>query len=99
MVYLEYEKESRYVVEIHEETPNTVPMENDYAISNEFSVGDEFKYLIIVNSVDENRTATSVSSIQQARTYSVILKENKGLKQRQEATDNAVLQLLMEGMM
>lgn len=66
MVYLEYHKETKQVVEIHEEVPN-VSTDYDFAKSDQFAVGDEFEWTIWINSVDEEKNVTSHSAMCFAR--------------------------------
>lgn len=80
MVFLEYEINSRYVIEIHDSEPLTITDGSALAKSLQFQVGDEFEYLIKVNEVDHENNAISVSSIKQARSYSRMLKENAELR-------------------
>lgn len=62
MSYLEYHKETKQVVEIHETVP-TLSDGYDYAISDAFAVGDEFEWTIWVNEVDGEKNLTSHSAI------------------------------------
>jgi hypothetical protein len=94
MIYLEYEKNTKYVIEIHEVEPTNIISENLICKTNKFNIGDEFQYLIIVNEVDENGFAVSISAIQQARSYSLILKENEQLKKRLLESENAIVTLM-----
>lgn len=80
MVYLEYHKETKQVVEIHEAEP-TVSTEYDFAISNQFAVGDEFEWTIWVNSVDEEKNLTSHSAIRNNPNAKRLLQENEQLKE------------------
>ena len=62
LVCLEYHKETKQVVEIHESEP-TVSADYDYAISDQFVAGDEFELTIWVNSVDKEKNLTGHSAI------------------------------------
>lgn len=94
MVFLEYEKDTKYVIEIHETEPSSIADGCAIAQSDQFAVGDEFEYLIKVNSVDGNGTVTSYSSVRQARSYSRILQESKQLQEWQEEQDDILMDLL-----
>lgn len=78
-MYLEYHKETKQVVEIHEAVP-TVSTDYDYAISDQFIVGDEFEWTIWVNSVDEEKNLTSHSAIRNNPNAKRLLQENQQLK-------------------
>lgn len=79
MVYLEYETATKQVVEIHEKIP-TVESGYDYAISEQFTVGDEFEQAIWVNKVDENKKVISCSAIRNNPNAKRLLEENAILK-------------------
>lgn len=83
MVYLEYHKEMKQVVEIHEIEP-TVSTDYDYAISDNFTVGDEFEWTIWVNSVDDDKNLTSHSAIRNNPNAKRLLQENEQLKHENE---------------
>ncbi len=86
MVYLEYEINTKQVVEIHETEPTLVEG-YDYAMSDEFVVGDELEKTIWINVVTEDKYVTSASAIRNNPQAKRLLEENKKLKQ-----DNALLQ-------
>lgn len=62
MSYLEYEKGTKQVIEIHTTQPDVIG-NYDFALSNQFQVGDEFAYTIFINEVDENKTVKSFYAI------------------------------------
>jgi len=94
MVYLEYENSTGHVIEIFDEEPQSLEDGHSLAQSDDFSVNDEFDYLITINSVDENQNVTSASSVRQARSYSKLLKENQELKRKSEDQQSAINFLL-----
>lgn len=53
MVWLEYGKLDGYVVQISESKPPTIRDGHAVAQANDYSVGDEFEYYIVVNKVQE----------------------------------------------
>lgn len=83
MVYLEYHKETKQVVEIHEAAP-TVSSDYNFAVSNQFVVGDEFEWTIWVNEVDEEQNLTSHSAIRNNPNAKRLLQENERLKKENE---------------
>lgn len=83
MSYLEYHKESKQVVEIHEKEP-TVSSEYDYAVSHNFEIGDEFEWTIWINSIDEDKNLTSHSAIRNNPNARRLLMENELLKHENE---------------
>src|SRR5699024_2894974 len=95
-MYLEYHKEKKQVVEIHESEP-TLKDGYDYAISDQFEVGDEFEWTVWVNSTDDEKNLTSYSAIRNNPNAKRLLEENKVLKeensQLRNDLDNAVLEL------
>lgn len=91
-MYLEYHKEKKQVVEIHEEKP-TLKDEYDYTISDEFKVGDEFEWTIWVNEVDEEKELISHSSIRNNPNGKRLLEENEELKQKNADLEQAVAEL------
>lgn len=96
MIYLEYHKQTKQVVEIHTDEPNA-SNDFDYAISDSFIVGDEFELTIWVNEVDENKYLLSYSAIRNNPNAQRLLRENVELKQEtiairiQSAQSNAEL--------
>ena len=97
MVFIKYHLESGQVVLISLEE---FEAEEGYGIakSHEFSEGDEFDKTIYINTIDGEGNVTSFATIKNTSAVKKILIENDQLRRRQEATDAAVLQLLMEGM-
>lgn len=95
-MYLEYHKDKKQVVEIHEDEP-TLKDGYDYATSDSFNVGDEFEWTIWVNEVDEDKNLTSYSAIRNNPNAKRLLEENKDLKDEnthlRNDLDNAVLEL------
>lgn len=80
MVYLEYHKQTKRVVEIHESEP-TVSSDYNYALSDNFAVGDEFEWTIWVNDVDEEKNLISHSAIRNNPNANRLLQENEQLKE------------------
>jgi hypothetical protein len=104
MVYLQYHIETKQVVEIHDSEP-IISIGYDYAISADFSVGDEFEQTIWINVVDKNKNLVSHSAIRNNPQATRLLKENQQLKEenvdlqsRVTTTQQAVDFLLMGGM-
>lgn len=92
MIYLEYHKETKQVVEIHEIEP-IVSSGYDYAISSSFVVGDEFEWTIWINDVDEEKGLISHSAIRNNPNAKRLLQENEQLKQENQllkAQNNAL---------
>ncbi|WP_342510609.1 hypothetical protein MKY34_19580 [Sporosarcina sp. FSL K6-1522] len=79
MAYLEYQKQTKQVVEIHESEP-TVSSDYDYAVSENFTVSDEFEWTIWVNGVDVDKNLTSHSAIRNNPNAKRLLQENEQLK-------------------
>lgn len=96
MVYLEYEKNTKQVVEIHKTEPITVEG-YDFTSSNSFEVGDEFEWTIWINEVDENKKLISYSAIRNNPNAKRLLEENKILKEQLQATQEAVDFLILNG--
>lgn len=93
MVYLEYDIQSKQVVEIHEEEPKVV--ENyDFAITDNFIVGEEFEQTIWINEVDENKNLTSFSAIRNNPNARRLLQENEALKTAQAETNTMLLDFM-----
>lgn len=92
MAYLEYEANTKQVVEIHENVP-TIKGNYNYAISPYFKVGDEFELTIFVNEVDEEKNLLSYSAIRNNPNADRLLRENAELKQQ-----NQLLQLKLEAL-
>lgn len=91
-VYLEYETTTKQVVEIYE----TIPLVSDgydYAISEQFAVGDEFAQTIWINEVDENKNVTSFSAIRNNPQSQRLLEENEQLKQKIADAEQAIAEL------
>lgn len=65
MAYLEYRKEDKLVVDIHENEPTEIPEGHRIAYHNEFEPGHEYEFVIYVNEVDENGVVTSTEEIRQ----------------------------------
>lgn len=78
-MYLEYHKEKKQVVEIHEIEPS-LSSDYDYAISDIFKPGDEFEWTIWINEVDEDKNVTSYSAIRNNPNAKQLLEENEHLK-------------------
>lgn len=92
MVYLEYHKETKQVVEIHEIEP-TVSNDYDYASSDNFAVGDEFEWTIWVNEVDGDKNLVSHSAVRNNPNAKRLLQENEQLKHEKQllkAQNNAL---------
>lgn len=87
MVYLEYHKETRQVVEIHETSP-IVTTEYDFTLSDNFTIGDEFELTIRVNQVDGDKNLTSYSAIRNNPNARRLLRENVELKEKKERLEN-----------
>lgn len=94
MVYLEYHKQTKQVVEIHEMEP-IVSSDYDYAISESFAVGDEFEWTIWINSVNEDKNLTSHSAIRNNPNAKRLLEENQELKSRLQLAEDMILDLLL----
>lgn len=96
MAYLEYETNTRQVVEIHTEAP-AVQEGYAYAVSDDFSPGDEFEQTIWVNKVDKDKNVTSYSAIRNNPNAARLLKENEQLKaentQLKSELDSAIIEL------
>lgn len=98
MAYLEYEVQTKQVVEIHETLPDE---KNGYAVvvTDDFKPGDEFAQTIWVNDVDEDGRLTSYSAIRNNPNAQRLLRENVELKaenQRlQNELDNGLMELTM----
>ncbi|WP_106494863.1 hypothetical protein [Lentibacillus sp. Marseille-P4043] len=82
-MYLEYHKETKRVVEIHETVP-TVTSDYDYAISDSYNVGDEFEWTIWINEVDKDKRLVSYSAIRNNPNAKRLLEENEQLKKDNE---------------
>ncbi|MEZ7170763.1 hypothetical protein [Sporosarcina sp. OR05] len=92
MNYLEYERFSKQVVEIHETEPILAPGYG-FATSAEFLPVDEFEWTIWVNDVDENKNLTSHSAIRNNPNAKRLLRENEQLKHENQllkAQNNAL---------
>lgn len=85
MIYLEYHKEKKQVVEIHETEP-TLSEDYDFALSDRFSPGDEFEWTIWINEIDENKNLISYSAIRNNPNAKRLLKENAKLIDDMAAT-------------
>lgn len=79
MFYLEYNKQTGLVVEIHAVQPN-VTADYDFGISGVFKVSDEFEWTILINEVDENKNILSYSAIRNNPNAKRLLQENDQLK-------------------
>lgn len=79
MVYLEFHKEERQVVEIHEKAPS-VSNDYDFALSDQFEVGDEFELTIWISEVDVEKRLISYSAIRNNLNAKRLLQENVELK-------------------
>lgn len=97
-MFLEYDILSKQVVQIHENEPTIIEGYN-FALHDEFNVGDEFEFTIWINEVNENKQLISFSEIRNNPNAKRLLEENVELKERLKATEDMVLQLIMEGMM
>ncbi len=97
MPYLEYELSTKQVVQIHEDVPN-IERGYDYAISDEFEVGDEFKHTIWINEVDEHKNVTAMSSIRNNPHARRLLEDNLKLSQENALLGLQVVELKMESM-
>lgn len=91
-MYLEYHKEKKQVVEIHENEP-TLKDGYDYAESDNFNVGDEFEWTIWVNSTDDEKSLTSYSAIRNNPNAKRLMQENEELKQKNADLEQAVAEL------
>lgn len=80
MVYLEYHKETKQVIEIHNIQP-TLSSDYDFALSEKFVVGNEFELTIWINEVDENKNLISYSAIRNNPNAKRLLEENKQFKE------------------
>lgn len=92
MVYLEYHKETKQVVEIHEAAP-TVSSDYDFAKSDQFVIGDEFEWTIWINEIDEYKSLVSHSAIRNNPNAKRLLQENEQLKHENQllkAQNNAL---------
>ena len=111
MLYLEYDKKTKQVVQIHEALP-LIGEKYSYAISrdrkeinngnevtvNTFKLGDEFEYTIWINEVDENNNIVSHSSIRINPQAKRLLEENEMLKKRIEIQEDALVDIILGGM-
>ncbi|MBM7577657.1 hypothetical protein JOD21_000313 [Jeotgalibacillus terrae] len=93
MVYLEYEINTKQVVEIHESEP-TLLTGYDYAISEQYALGDEFEKTIWINSVDENKNLISDSAIRNNPQARRLLEENEQLKAKIQMQDATMEELM-----
>lgn len=97
MVFLEYEISTKQVVEIHSTIPD-VSNAYDYAVSDNFIIGDEFELAIWINSVDENKNLTSYAAIRNNPNAQRLLRENQQLKEKiamQEATMEELMFIIL----
>lgn len=79
MPYLEYEKTTKQVVQIHE----NVPASHEYynvVFTDDFKVGDEFEFTIWINEVNEEGNLISHSAIRNNPNATRLLEENYQLK-------------------
>lgn len=79
MIYLEYHKETKQVVQIHENEP-TITVDYEFALSDTFKIGDEFEWTIWINGVNESKNVTSYSAIRNNPNAKRLLQENEQLK-------------------
>ncbi|MDF1507619.1 hypothetical protein PZE06_05415 [Robertmurraya sp. DFI.2.37] len=91
-MFLEYEVNTRQVVEIHENIPE-LKQGYDYAITSEFEIGDEFEKTIWINIVDENKNLLSYSAIRNNPNAKRLLEENALLKAQNTELMLAVAEL------
>lgn len=91
MVYLEYHKETKQVVEIHETEPFLNDENYDYAMSDHFLVGDEFELSIWINDVDVDKNLISYSAVRNNPNARRLLQENKQLKEMNELLTESLI--------
>lgn len=93
LVYLEYRLSDGVVEKTHETEPQ--PKEGyGLAKTTGFTMGDEIKNFIVVNSVDEEGNLTSCSYIKEPASGEYLRKEN--LKLREENLDLIEMQIDMD---
>lgn len=97
MLYLEYQTETKQVVDIHEKKPSVAPG-YDYATSEHFKKGDEFEWTIWIDNVDKEKKLQTYSAIRNNPNAKRLLKENEELKTRLKMTEDTLLDLLLGGM-
>lgn len=90
MVYLEYEKTTKQVVQIHEVIP-TVERNYDYVKSDTFVLGDEFEKNIFINEINEEKEVVSFAVIRNNPNAQRLLRENAELKIENETMSNYLL--------
>lgn len=95
-MYLEYEKTTKQVVQIRETIPTNLLEGYDYAISNNFKVGDEFELTIWVNSVDKNKNLGSYSAVRNNVHAARLLRENVELKSKNQELTSMIDFILTE---
>ena len=96
MVYLEYHKEKKQVVEIHKNEP-TVTSNYDYAVSDSYVVGDEFEWTIWINEVDEEKNIVSYSAIRNNPNAKRLLQENQTFKKENQMLKHQIDALTQQG--
>lgn len=74
MFYLEYENDTKLVVEIHEKYPEIVRENCSIAKSNQFDLGMELEYVITVDTVDQDGNVTASSITKQTTPAYQLLK-------------------------
>lgn len=100
MVYLEFEKDTKLVVQIHENYPNKVREGHEIATSKDFEIGMELEYVITVDTINQDgRVIASSTTKQTVPAYQLLNKveelqsENNELKQENtilKAQNNAL---------
>lgn len=65
MFYLEYENDTKIVVEIHDVYPATTRPNHSIATSEQWGLGMELEYVITVDTVDQDEKVTASSTTKQ----------------------------------
>ena len=104
MIYLEYNLHNGAVIKTHEEIPTINSTDYGYCKTDLFQLGDEFAYVITIDSVDEEGNMLGYSSFrnnpyaQRLLTENVQLKaENADLKERLAMSEEVIDFILMGG--
>lgn len=93
MVYVEYDRKTKQVIEIHAEMPSAINEGYEIAKTDSFTVGDEFEQVIWINKVDGNKNVLSYSSIRNNPNAQRLLRENVDLKQKNKELTAAAIDL------
>lgn len=94
-VFLEFEIQTKQVVEIHEKEP-MLEKGYSYGKSNDFLIGDEFNKTIWIHSIDGEKNLISYSAIRNNPNAKRLLKENTTLKEDLEAVAETVAVTILD---